>query len=40
MMRLAEHRFTHVVPGHGRRFRAPSDAAMRDELLRLADAMA
>ena len=39
MARLAEHRFTHVVPGHGRRFDAPSAAAMRGELLRLAAAM-
>jgi glyoxylase-like metal-dependent hydrolase (beta-lactamase superfamily II)/ferredoxin len=35
MARLAEHRFTWVLPGHGRRWRAPSEAAMRAELLRL-----
>jgi glyoxylase-like metal-dependent hydrolase (beta-lactamase superfamily II)/ferredoxin len=35
MARLAEHRFTWVLPGHGRRWRAPSEAAMREELLRL-----
>ncbi len=39
MARLAEHRFTHVVPGHGRRFQTASPEAMRDELLRLARAM-
>jgi glyoxylase-like metal-dependent hydrolase (beta-lactamase superfamily II) len=40
MARLAEHRFVHVVPGHGRRFLADSADAMRDELLRLAATMA
>jgi glyoxylase-like metal-dependent hydrolase (beta-lactamase superfamily II) len=35
MARLAEHRFTWVLPGHGRRWRAPSEAVMREELLRL-----
>lgn len=39
MARLAEHRFSWVLPGHGRRFRAASSDAMRDELLRLAAAM-
>jgi glyoxylase-like metal-dependent hydrolase (beta-lactamase superfamily II)/ferredoxin len=39
MARLAEHRFTHVVPGHGRRFAATGATAMRAELLRLAAAM-
>lgn len=37
--RLAEHRFTWVLPGHGRRWRAPSPDAMRAEVLRLAAAM-
>jgi glyoxylase-like metal-dependent hydrolase (beta-lactamase superfamily II)/ferredoxin len=36
MARLAEHRFEWVLPGHGRRFHAPSVDAMRAELLRLA----
>jgi glyoxylase-like metal-dependent hydrolase (beta-lactamase superfamily II)/ferredoxin len=39
MARLAAHRFTWVLPGHGRRFRAESAAAMRDEVERLAAAM-
>ncbi|MFT3696441.1 MAG: MBL fold metallo-hydrolase [Kofleriaceae bacterium] len=39
MQRLADHAFTHVIPGHGRRFTAPNAAAMRDEVLRLAAAM-
>ncbi len=39
MARLAEHAFTHVLPGHGRRFTAPDARAMRAELLRLAAAM-
>ena len=39
MVRLADHAFTWVVPGHGRRFHAPSPIAMRAELLRLAAAM-
>jgi glyoxylase-like metal-dependent hydrolase (beta-lactamase superfamily II)/ferredoxin len=39
MARLAEYRFSWVLPGHGRRFRAASDAAMRAELLRLAASM-
>lgn len=34
MARLAEHRFSWVLPGHGRRWRA-DPAAMRTELLRL-----
>lgn len=37
--RLAEHRFTWVLPGHGRRFQAASPEAMRAELLRVAAAM-
>jgi glyoxylase-like metal-dependent hydrolase (beta-lactamase superfamily II)/ferredoxin len=37
--RLAEHRFTWVIPGHGRRFRAASADAMRAEILRLAASM-
>jgi glyoxylase-like metal-dependent hydrolase (beta-lactamase superfamily II)/ferredoxin len=37
--RLAEHRFRWVLPGHGRRFRAPSAGAMRDEVLRVAASM-
>lgn len=36
LARLAEHRFTWVLPGHGRRFHAANEAAMRAELLRLA----
>jgi glyoxylase-like metal-dependent hydrolase (beta-lactamase superfamily II)/ferredoxin len=39
MARLAEHRFTWVLPGHGRRFRTRTPEAMRAELLRLAAAM-
>jgi len=37
--RLAAHAFTWVLPGHGRRFRAASHAAMRGELLRLVASM-
>lgn len=37
--KLAEHRFTWVLPGHGRRCRAASAEAMRAELLRLAASM-
>jgi glyoxylase-like metal-dependent hydrolase (beta-lactamase superfamily II)/ferredoxin len=33
--RLLEHRFEWVLPGHGRRFRASSAAAMRDEIRAL-----
>jgi glyoxylase-like metal-dependent hydrolase (beta-lactamase superfamily II)/ferredoxin len=39
MARLAEHRFRWVLPGHGRRFHAASDEAMRAEVLRLAASM-
>ncbi|HET9989066.1 MAG TPA: hypothetical protein VFQ65_11100, partial [Kofleriaceae bacterium] len=39
MVRLADHAFTWVLPGHGRRLHASSPAAMRAELLRLAAAM-
>jgi glyoxylase-like metal-dependent hydrolase (beta-lactamase superfamily II)/ferredoxin len=39
MARLAEHRFSWVLPGHGRRFHAATDDAMRAELRRLAAAM-
>lgn len=39
MARLAEHRFRWVLPGHGRRWNAPSEDAMRAELVRLAAAM-
>jgi len=39
MVRLADHAFTWVLPGHGRRFRASSPEAMRAQLLRLAAAM-
>lgn len=35
MARLAEHRFTWVLPGHGRRWHAPSSDAMRAELLKI-----
>jgi glyoxylase-like metal-dependent hydrolase (beta-lactamase superfamily II)/ferredoxin len=35
MARLADHRFTWVLPGHGRRWHAPSPEAMRAELMRL-----
>jgi glyoxylase-like metal-dependent hydrolase (beta-lactamase superfamily II) len=38
--KLAAYDFTHVLPGHGRRFHAASPAAMRAELARLARAMA
>jgi len=37
--KLAAYDFTHVLPGHGRRFHAASAAAMRAELQRLAAAM-
>lgn len=37
--RLAAHTFTWVLPGHGRRWHAPSADAMRAEVLRLAAAM-
>ncbi len=39
MERLADHRFDQVLPGHGRRFRAPSAEAMQAELRRLASTM-
>ena len=39
MARLAEHAFTHILPGHGRPFRAESPGAMRQALLDLAAAM-
>ena len=39
MVRLADHAFTWVLPGHGRRFHTTSPEAMRTELLRLAAAM-
>lgn len=39
MAKLADHRFTHVLPGHGRRFAAADAEAMRVELRRLADVM-
>lgn len=35
MERLLDHRFEWVLPGHGRRYRAPSAAAMRANLERL-----
>ena len=39
MARLAEHDFTWVLPGHGRRFHAPSPAAMRSAVRALAASM-
>lgn len=39
MERLLEFDFTSVLPGHGDRFRAPSPAAMKDELKRCVDWM-
>jgi glyoxylase-like metal-dependent hydrolase (beta-lactamase superfamily II) len=39
MRRLAEHRFTHVLPGHGRRYRAATPEVMRQALLDLAASM-
>ena len=39
MAALADHAFTHVWPGHGRRFQAASAGAMQRELRRLAAAM-
>lgn len=39
MQRLAEYRFSWVLPGHGRRFHAASPEAMRAEVLRLARSM-
>jgi glyoxylase-like metal-dependent hydrolase (beta-lactamase superfamily II)/ferredoxin len=40
MERLAEYPFTWVFPGHGRRYRAASPAAMRAEIRALAERMA
>lgn len=40
MERLASFRFDRVLPGHGRRYRASSAAAMKREIERLAAAMA
>lgn len=40
MMALAEYPFEWVLPGHGRRWRAPSHEAMRDEVRALAARMA
>jgi glyoxylase-like metal-dependent hydrolase (beta-lactamase superfamily II) len=37
LRRLLEHQFTWILPGHGRRFQAPSPAAMRAQLFRLID---
>jgi glyoxylase-like metal-dependent hydrolase (beta-lactamase superfamily II)/ferredoxin len=37
LRRLLEHQFTWILPGHGRRFEAPSPAAMRAQLFRLID---
>lgn len=37
--RLAEYRFRHVIPGHGRAWHAPDAAAMAAELRRLAATM-
>jgi glyoxylase-like metal-dependent hydrolase (beta-lactamase superfamily II)/ferredoxin len=39
MKRLAAHRFTHVLPGHGRRFRTATPEVMREALLQLAASM-
>lgn len=39
MERLAAHRFSWVLPGHGRRWRAPSVEAMQAEVRRLAAEM-
>ncbi|MEO8549968.1 MAG: ferredoxin [Kofleriaceae bacterium] len=39
MVRLADHPFMWILPGHGRRYHAGSPEAMRGELLRLAAAM-
>ncbi|WP_437765589.1 MBL fold metallo-hydrolase [Sorangium sp. So ce281] len=39
MERLLQHRFTWVLPGHLRRYRAPSEDAMRAELAELIDRM-
>ena len=39
MARLADHAFTHVWPGHGRRFQTATTDAMQRELRRLAAAM-
>ncbi len=39
MQRLADHRFEWVLPGHGRRWRAPSTDAMSAEVRRLAARM-
>ncbi|AUX24788.1 MBL fold metallo-hydrolase [Sorangium cellulosum] len=39
MERLLQHRFTWVLPGHGRRYRAPSEEAMRAELVALIERM-
>lgn len=39
MERLSEHAFTWVLPGHGRRWQAPSREAMRAEVRALAERM-
>lgn len=39
MERLAEHRFSFVLPGHGRKWEAPSAEAMQAEVRRLAASM-
>jgi glyoxylase-like metal-dependent hydrolase (beta-lactamase superfamily II)/ferredoxin len=39
LQRLLEHRFSWVLPGHGRRFAAASPEAMRQELARLIAAL-
>jgi len=39
MHKLARYAFAHVLPGHGRRFDAPSADAMRAEVERLAAEM-
>lgn len=38
--RLLDHRFTWILPGHGRRYHAASPEAMREELSRLIDQVA
>jgi glyoxylase-like metal-dependent hydrolase (beta-lactamase superfamily II)/ferredoxin len=39
MKRLLDYRFTWVLPGHGRRYQAPSSEQMRAELLALVEQM-
>ena len=39
MERLAAYRFEWVLPGHGQKVHLPAAAEMREQILRLAEAM-